>query len=45
MSPKTLNIYDINSYKQALENPDINPILIGTLEANNMGEQVFKLIS
>ena len=45
MSPKLLNIYDINSYKQALENPDINPILIGTLELNNKGEQVFKLIS
>ena len=45
MTPKILNIYDINSYKQALENSDINPILIGTLEVNNKGEQVFKLIS
>jgi hypothetical protein len=45
MSPKLLNIYDINSYRQALENPDINPILIGTLEVNANGEQVFKMIS
>ena len=45
MSPQVLNIYDLNSYKQALENSDINPILIGTLEINNKGEQVFKMIS
>jgi len=45
MSPKLLNIYDINSYRQALENSDINPILIGTLEVNTNGEQVFKMIS
>ena len=45
MSPKLLNIYDLNSYKQALENPNVNPVLIGTLEATAKGEQVFKLIS
>lgn len=45
MSPKLLNIYDLNSYKQALENPNVNPVLIGTLEATPKGEQVFKLIS
>ena len=45
MSPKLLNIYDLNSYRQALENSDINPILIGTLEVNANGEQVFKTIS
>jgi hypothetical protein len=45
ISPKILNIYDLNSYKQALENNDINPILIGTLEVNNKGEQVFKMIN
>ena len=45
MSPKLLNIYDINSYRQALENSDINPILIGTLEVNANGQQVFKMIS
>ena len=45
MTPQLLNIYDLNSYKQALENSDINPILIGTLEINYKGEQVFKMIS
>jgi len=45
ISPQLLNIYDLNSYKQALENSDINPILIGTLEINNKGEQVFKMIN
>jgi hypothetical protein len=44
MSPNLMNIYDINSYKQAIENPDINPILIGTLEINEKGEKIFKLI-
>ena len=44
ISPKVLNIYDVSSYKDALKNPDINPILIGTLEVNERGEQVFKLI-
>lgn len=42
MSPKLLNIYDQNSYLQALENPEINPVQIGTLEINDKGEQVFK---
>ena len=42
---KLLNIYDLNSYRQALENSDINPILIGTLEVNANGQQVFKMIS
>lgn len=44
MSPKLLNIYDKNSYLQALENPDINPVQIGTLEINERGEQVFKAL-
>lgn len=42
MSPKLLNIYDQNSYLQALENPEINPVQIGTLEINDKGDQVFK---
>jgi hypothetical protein len=44
MSPKLMNIYDLNSYKQALENSNIIPILIGTLEVNDRGEKVFKLV-
>ena len=42
MSPKLLNIYDEKSYLQALENPEINPLQIGTLEINDKGEQIFK---
>jgi hypothetical protein len=42
ISPKKLNIYDKNSYLQALENGEIIPVQIGTLEINDNGEQVFK---
>jgi hypothetical protein len=42
MSPKLLNIYDEKSYLQALENPDVTPVQIGTLEINDKGEQIFK---
>jgi hypothetical protein len=45
MSPNLLNIYDLNTYKQALENPNVNPVLVGTLEMNNKGEQIFKMIN
>jgi hypothetical protein len=37
-----LNIYDKKSYLQALENGDIIPVQIGTLEINEKNEQVFK---
>jgi hypothetical protein len=42
ISPKKLNIYDKNSYLQGLENAEIIPVQIGTLEINEKGEQVFK---
>jgi len=42
MSPKLLNIYDKKSYLQALENPDMIPVQIGTLEINEKGQQIFK---
>jgi len=42
MSPKKLNIYDKNSYLQALENGEIMPVQIGTLEINDKNEQVFR---
>jgi len=44
MSPKLLNIYEEKSYLQAVKNPDIIPIQIGTLEINDKGEQVFRQI-
>jgi hypothetical protein len=42
MSPTKLNIYDKNSYLAALENAEVMPVQIGTLEINEKGEQVFK---
>jgi hypothetical protein len=42
ISPKQLNIYDKNSYLRALENIEIIPVQIGTLEINEKGEQVFR---
>lgn len=44
ISTKLLNIYDKQSYLNALETPGIMPVQIGTLEVNERGEQVFKQI-
>jgi hypothetical protein len=44
ISPKQLNIYDKKSYLQALENPDVIPVQVGTLEINEKGQQVFSTI-
>ena len=44
MSASLFNIYDKASYEEALENADISPIQIGTVEINEKGEKVFKLI-
>jgi hypothetical protein len=45
ISPKKLNIYDKNSYLDAVQNPGVNPVLIGIYEVNEKGEQIFKSIS
>ena len=42
VSPKILNIYDKNSYLEAMKNPGVDPVLIGTYEINEKGQQVFK---
>jgi hypothetical protein len=42
ISPTKLNIYDKNSYLAALENAEVMPVQIGTLEINEKREQVFK---
>jgi hypothetical protein len=42
ISPKVLNIYDKKSYLDAMQNPGINPILVGTYEINEKGQQVFR---
>ena len=38
------NLYDHDSYLNALENPQIEPVLLATVEINNKGEQVIKKI-
>ena len=38
------NLYDLESYKRALEVPGVEPTLIGTLEKNAKGEMIFKKI-
>ncbi len=35
-------IYDFNSYKAALKDPNVMPVQIGTIEPNEKGEKVFK---
>jgi hypothetical protein len=42
ISPKLLNIYDKKSYLEATKNPGVDPILVGTYEINEKGQQVFK---
>lgn len=42
ISPTKLNIYDKDSYLAALENAEVMPVQIGTLEINEKGEQIFK---
>ena len=44
ISDKMLYIYDKNSYLQAMTNPEIIPLQIGTLEINEKGQKVFKTI-
>jgi hypothetical protein len=44
INPKTLFIYDKDSYKAALKDPEIIPLQLGTLEINEKGQQVFKSI-
>jgi hypothetical protein len=39
-----LNLYDINSYKAALENSGINPIQVGTYEKNEKGQEVLNML-
>ena len=45
VSPKKLNIYDKNSYLDAVQHPGVNPVLIGIYEINEKGQQIFKSIS
>jgi len=42
VSKSVLNIYDKTSYLEALNTIGVHPLLVGTLEINNKGQQVFK---
>jgi hypothetical protein len=42
ISNSLLNIYDKKSYMDALNDPNIIPLQIGTLEINEKGDKVFK---
>jgi hypothetical protein len=44
MSSTLLNIYDKNSYEEALKDSQIVPLQVGTLSKNEKGEDVFKPI-
>ena len=44
VSSTVMNIYDLKSYEQALTDPTVIPIQIGTYETNEKGEKVFKQI-
>jgi superfamily II DNA or RNA helicase len=44
VNDRMMNIYDKSSYEYAIQHPGNNPIQIGTLEINERGEKVFKLI-
>jgi hypothetical protein len=42
MSKKLLYIYDLDSYKQAMQTPGAVPVQIGTLELDSRGDMVYK---
>jgi hypothetical protein len=44
MNPKLYNIYDYNSYIDAVSNGRGEPRLIGTLEISDKGEKIFKTL-
>ena len=44
VSQTMMNIYDKSSYEEAIKHPGINPVQIGTLEINQKGEKVFRLV-
>jgi hypothetical protein len=45
MNEKLGYLYDYASYNAALTNSSINPLQVGSLEKNDKGENVLKLIS
>ena len=43
-SKNILDLYDMETYKKALEYSSIQPLKVGTYEINERGEKVLKLI-
>jgi hypothetical protein len=44
MNDRLGNLYDYDSYLQALEMPGFEPVMVGTVETNNKGQQVVKKV-
>lgn len=44
MNERLGNLYDYDSYLQALEKPGFEPVMVGTVETNNKGQQVVKKV-
>jgi hypothetical protein len=44
ISKTTMNIYDLDSYNQALIDPKVDPVLIGVIETDERGAKTFKKI-
>jgi hypothetical protein len=44
VSDVAFELYDLNTYKRALQDPDIQPLKVGTYELNERGERVLKLL-
>uniref|UniRef100_A0A6C0H9C5 DOD-type homing endonuclease domain-containing protein n=1 Tax=viral metagenome TaxID=1070528 RepID=A0A6C0H9C5_9ZZZZ len=44
MNDRLGNLYDYDSYLQALEKPGYEPVMVGTVETNSKGQQVVKKV-
>jgi len=44
VSSKVLDLYDMETYKKALEDSSVKPLKVGTYEINENGEKVLKLL-
>jgi len=44
ISDTSFDLYDLTTYKRAQEDPDIQPLKVGTYELNERGERVLKLL-
>jgi hypothetical protein len=39
----SFDLYDLNTYKRALQDPDVQPLKVGSYELNEQGQRVLKL--